>query len=161
MGAARRPGDRRPSRRGGAPVRRQGARGLPRALGDLRGLRGDRGGPGAGRLSRCPATTQGGHVNRADRVSERLGADQLDLLLVTNLVNVRYLTGFTGSNGLAIVGSDTRRFLTDFRYVEQAKRQVADFDREQAPQDFLTALGEGWPDGDLRVGFEADHVTEI
>jgi Xaa-Pro aminopeptidase len=92
-------------------------------------------------------------------VSERLGAEQVDLLLVTNLVNVRYLTGFTGSNGLAIVGHDARRFLTDFRYVEQAREQVGDFDREQAPQDFLTALGDGWPEGDLRVGFEEDHVT--
>jgi Xaa-Pro aminopeptidase len=72
---------------------------------------------------------------------------------------VRYLTGFTGSNGLAIVGPGTRRFLTDFRYVEQARAQVPDFDREQAPQDFLTALGDGWPEGKLRVGFEADHVT--
>jgi Xaa-Pro aminopeptidase len=98
-------------------------------------------------------------VNRADRVSERLGAEQLDLLLVTNLVNVRYLTGFTGSNGLAIVGGDVRRFLTDFRYVEMAKAQVPDFDREQAPQDFLTALGDGWPEGELRVGFEEEHVT--
>jgi Xaa-Pro aminopeptidase len=98
-------------------------------------------------------------VNRADRVSERLGAEQVDLLLVTNLVNVRYLTGFTGSNGLAIVGHDARRFLTDFRYVEQAAEQVRDFDREQAPQDFLTALGDGWPAGELRVGFEEDHVT--
>jgi Xaa-Pro aminopeptidase len=92
-------------------------------------------------------------------VSERLSGEQLDLLLVTNLVNVRYLTGFTGSNGLAIVGPGTRRFLTDFRYVEQARAQVPDFDREQAPQDFLTALGDGWPEGELRVGFEADHVT--
>ncbi|MEA2279420.1 MAG: Xaa-Pro aminopeptidase [Solirubrobacteraceae bacterium] len=98
-------------------------------------------------------------MNRADRVSERLGAEQVDLLLVTNLVNVRYLTGFTGSNGLAIVGPDVRRFLTDFRYVEQASAQVSDFDREQAPQDFLTALSDGWPEGELRAGFEEDHVT--
>ena len=92
-------------------------------------------------------------MSRADRVSDRLDAEQLDLLLVTNLVNVRYLTGFTGSNGLAIVGGDVRRFLTDFRYVEMARAQVPDFDRAQAPHDFLTALGEGWPEGELRVGF--------
>jgi Xaa-Pro aminopeptidase len=98
-------------------------------------------------------------VSRADRVSERLPGAGVDLLLVTDLVNVRYLTGFTGSNGMAVVGSDVRRFLTDFRYVEQAKAQVAGFDREQAPQDFLTALGDGWPAGPLRVGFEEDHVT--
>jgi len=98
-------------------------------------------------------------VTRADRVAERLADAELDLLLVTHLTNVRYLTGFTGSNGMAVVGRDVRRFLTDFRYVEQAKAQVGDFDREQAPQDFLTALGDGWPEGQLRVGFEEEHVT--
>ena len=98
-------------------------------------------------------------MSRADRVAELLAERELDLLLVTDLVNVRYLTGFTGSNGMAIVGRDVRRFITDFRYVEQAAIQVQGFDREQAPQDFIGALGEGWPAGELRVGFEDDDVS--
>jgi Xaa-Pro aminopeptidase len=98
-------------------------------------------------------------VSRADRVADALADREIDLLLVTNLVNVRYLTGFTGSNGLAIVGRDVRRFITDFRYVEQAAAQVDGFDREQGPQDFVTALGDGWPEGELRLGFEDDHVS--
>jgi Xaa-Pro aminopeptidase len=98
-------------------------------------------------------------VSRADRVADLLGERGLDLLLVTNLVNVRYLTGFTGSNGMAVVGRDVRRFVTDFRYVEQAAAQVPDFDRERGPQDFITALGDGWPEGALRLGFEDDHVS--
>jgi Xaa-Pro aminopeptidase len=87
------------------------------------------------------------------------GLEDVDLLLVTNLVNVRYLTEFTGSNGMAVVGRDVRRFITDFRYVEQAADQVQGFDREQGPQDFVTALADGWPEGELRLGFEDDHVT--
>ena len=59
-------------------------------------------------------------MSRADRVAARLAERELDLLLVTDLVNLRYLTGFTGTNGIAVVGPDTRRFLTDFRYVERA-----------------------------------------
>jgi Xaa-Pro aminopeptidase len=98
-------------------------------------------------------------VSRADRVADALAERELDLLLVTNLVNVRYLTGFTGSNGMAIVGPDVRRFVTDFRYVEQAAQEVEGFDREQGPQDFVTALGEGWPEGELRLGFEDQHVS--
>jgi Xaa-Pro aminopeptidase len=98
-------------------------------------------------------------VSRADRAADVLGERGLDLLLVTNLVNVRYLTGFTGSNGMAVVGRDVRRFVTDFRYVEQAAEQVPDFDRELGPQDFVTALGAGWPEGELRLGFEDDHVS--
>ena len=98
-------------------------------------------------------------MSRADRVTARLGEQGIDLLLVTNLVNVRYLTGFTGTNGLAIVGPDTRRFVTDFRYVERARAEVTGFDRERAPQDFAEALGDGWPEGELRLGFEDQHVS--
>ena len=77
-------------------------------------------------------------MSRADRVAARARA-RARPLLVTDLVNLRYVTGFTGSNGMAVVGRDVRRFVTDFRYVEQAAEQVVDFDREQAPQDVRTA----------------------
>ena len=98
-------------------------------------------------------------MSRADRVSERLRGRELDLLLVTDLVNVRYLTGFTGTNGLAVVGADTRRFLTDSRYVERAKAEVSGFDLQPAPQELRTALAEGWPPGELRLGFEDQQVS--
>jgi Xaa-Pro aminopeptidase len=52
-----------------------------------------------------------------------------------------------------------RRFVTDFRYVEQASQQVEGFDIEQGPQDFVTALADGWPEGSLRLGFEDHNVT--
>jgi Xaa-Pro aminopeptidase len=98
-------------------------------------------------------------LSRADRLAEVVAERELDALLVTDLVNVRYLTGFTGSNGLAVVGRELRRFVTDFRYVEQAAEQVDGFDREQAPQEFLNALADGWPDGELRLGFDDEDVS--
>jgi Xaa-Pro aminopeptidase len=98
-------------------------------------------------------------VSRADRLVDRLADRELDLLLVTDPTNLRYLTGFTGSNGFAVVGRDVRRFVTDFRYVEQAGEEVAGFDRELGPQDFVGALADGWPAGELRVGFEDQHVS--
>jgi Xaa-Pro aminopeptidase len=98
-------------------------------------------------------------VSRADRVAGRLEAAGADLLLVTSLPNLRYLTGFTGDNGFAVVGRDVRRFVTDFRYVEQARAQVEGFDREQGPREILTALAEGWPGGELRLGFEESDVS--
>jgi Xaa-Pro aminopeptidase len=96
---------------------------------------------------------------RADRVAARLEERELDLLLVTDLVHLRYLTGFTGSNGMAVAGRDVRRFITDFRYVTQAEREVEGFDREQAPQEFIAALSDGWPEGPLRLGFDDQHVS--
>jgi Xaa-Pro aminopeptidase len=98
-------------------------------------------------------------VSRSDRVAARLPEREVDLLLVSDLVNVRYLTGFTGSSAMAVVGADTRRFITDFRYVERAQAEVTGFDRERAPQEFAEALADGWPDGPLRLGFEDQHVS--
>jgi Xaa-Pro aminopeptidase len=60
---------------------------------------------------------------------------------------------------MAVVGRDIRRFITDFRYVEQAAAEVEGFDREQAPQVFDGALSEGWPDGTLRLGFDDQDVS--
>jgi Xaa-Pro aminopeptidase len=98
-------------------------------------------------------------VTRADRVARRVADAGLDALLVTNRVNVRYLTGFTGTNGIAVVGPDARRFLTDSRYVERAKAELDGFDVEPAPQELRLALAEGWPAGELRVGFDDADVS--
>ena len=98
-------------------------------------------------------------MRRADRVAGRLAGRELDFLLVTDLVNVRYLTGFTGTNGLAIVGPETRRFVTDSRYVERAKAETTGFDIEPVERELREALTRGWPDGPLRLGFEDQHVS--
>jgi Xaa-Pro aminopeptidase len=93
---------------------------------------------------------------RTDRLVALLDQRELDCLLVTNLVNVRYLTGFTGTNGACVVSRDERVFLTDFRYVEQASAQVRGYERVQAGREMI---------GDLaarlrgRAGFEDGHVT--
>lgn len=62
---------------------------------------------------------------RAERLLDRLLARGLDALLVTTLVDVRYLTGFTGTAGGALLRADgSGLFLTDFRYQEQSAAQV-------------------------------------
>lgn len=98
-------------------------------------------------------------MSRADRVSARLAERGLDALLVTDAADLRYLTGFTGSNGYAVVGAGLRRFVTDFRYVERARTEVADFDREQGPREILGALADGWPVGSFRLGFDDADVS--
>jgi len=78
---------------------------------------------------------------RADRLSELVAEAELDSLIVGDLVRpgdsgpdaiapIRWLTGFSGSSGLAIVGGGRREFLTDSRYTERATEEVAaEFDR--------------------------------
>jgi Xaa-Pro aminopeptidase len=99
---------------------------------------------------------------RAERLSGLLPGAGVEVLLVTGLVNVRYLTGYTGSNGVALIGRDTRIFITDFRYLVQAAKEVDDtFERltVTAPRDLLDSVQDGLPAGPLRLGFEADHVS--
>jgi len=94
---------------------------------------------------------------RADRVQAALRERDLDALLVTHLVNVRWLTGFTGTNAVAVVGADgARTFLTDFRYVERAGAEVDGFERERGGRDLL---GDAAKELTGRVGFEDTHLS--
>jgi Xaa-Pro aminopeptidase len=98
--------------------------------------------------------------SRPDRLVALLAEAEIDVLLVTDLVNVRYLTGYSGSNGLALVGPGTRAFITDFRYVEQAAEQVdAGFERLRASEDLLAHLADALPPGALRLGFDEAHLS--
>lgn len=98
--------------------------------------------------------------DRADRLLALLAESSVDAMLVTDLVNVRYLAGYTGSNGLALIGPHTRTFITDFRYRERAAEEVdGSFERRQAPQDLLEGIADALPDGDLTLGFEDAHVS--
>ena len=93
---------------------------------------------------------------RSDRLAGLLEERGLDCLLVTDMVNVRYLTGFTGSNGVCVVGRDERLFLTDFRYTEQARSQVHAYERVEAGPDMLGDLAQRLRG---RSGFDDRHVT--
>jgi Xaa-Pro aminopeptidase len=93
---------------------------------------------------------------RADRLVALLEERELDSLLVTDLVNVRYLTGFTGTNGACVVTPEERLFLTDFRYVAQAEEQVRHFERLPAGRELAGDLA-----GQLRgrAGFDDANVS--
>jgi Xaa-Pro aminopeptidase len=99
-------------------------------------------------------------TQRADRLLERLPELGAEAMLVTNLVNVRYLTGYTGSNGMALIGPSTRTFITDFRYVEQAADEVdPSFGRVLAQLDLAESLPDALAPGNVTLGFEEGHVT--
>lgn len=62
--------------------------------------------------------------DRVRKLRERITAEGLDALLVTQLVNIRYLTGFTGSAALLLVKPDDLLFVSDGRYGQQAAEQL-------------------------------------
>jgi Xaa-Pro dipeptidase len=99
------------------------------------------------------------HETRRGRLRELLEAAEVDALLVTNLINVRYLCGFTGSNAALLVTADDAVLATDGRYITQSAAQSPDVERLIA-KGVGTALAERAAQrGVPRVGFEAHEVT--
>lgn len=63
-------------------------------------------------------------LDRLARLQQQIESDQY--FYVTNLINVRYLTGFTGSNAALLVGKSSAKLATDARYEIQASEQVSE-----------------------------------
>jgi Xaa-Pro aminopeptidase len=83
-------------------------------------------------------------AERVGRLAAELREQKLDALLVWSAVNIRYLSGFTGSNALVLILASERagahRFLTDFRYETQSAEQVPErFAREIVSGELLDA----------------------
>jgi Xaa-Pro aminopeptidase len=98
---------------------------------------------------------------RADRLADALAEREADLLLVTELVNVRWLTGFTGSNAAVVLGRDgSRRFVTDFRYLTQSAQQLDPLWEREIAVDLLAGVVKGLPgSGDVRLAFDDAHMS--
>ena len=99
------------------------------------------------------------YLSRRARVLEHAQRQEAHALLVTDLVNVRYLSGFTGSNAALAVAPDQSFLITDGRYRDQAQMECPDvtivIDRALAKVgcDQMLALGVHY------VAVEADHMS--
>ena len=97
---------------------------------------------------------------RRSRLTRRLPDLDAEAFLVTRLPNVRYLTGFTGSNGQVVLMAGDAVFLTDGRYTEQSRREVPDLKRATYSAEFAGAFAEGGGTGGGREGRGADRDGE-
>lgn len=108
-----------------------------------------------------PASDAGPWRSRLASVREAIGGRDLDALLVSSLPNIRYLTGFTGSNALAVVTARDCVLLTDFRYATQVRDEVhAAVTVQVEPASLWVGLWNviaRWP-GIERIGFESAHL---
>jgi Xaa-Pro aminopeptidase len=93
---------------------------------------------------------------RGDRLAELVAERELDCFLVTDLVNVTYLTGFGGTNGACVCGAEQRVFLTDFRYTERAEAEVEGWNVVTVTDDWLGGIAERLSG---RTGFEDHHMA--
>lgn len=67
--------------------------------------------------------------SRQDKLQSILAKQGFDGMLVTRLSNVRYLCGFTGSAGSCLITPKNKYFISDGRYIEQAKTEVIGLER--------------------------------
>jgi len=107
-------------------------------------------------------------ADRLGRMVHQLRERELDWLLVGSLINVRYLTGFSGSHALVLIGEAAgegtparqHRFLTDFRYDSQSAEQVGEaFQREIVAGELFEAAARSLPQTGGRLGFDDAGVT--
>lgn len=100
------------------------------------------------------------YASRQKEFQRTLEAERLDSFLVTHPPNLRYLCGFTGSNGLLLFHQGRRTFFTDGRYTQQAGEEVCGARVVIAKGPLLTAAAKIMEAvRSAKVGFEADHAT--
>lgn len=99
-------------------------------------------------------------IVRVNKLRQEMKKNDISAFLVTSPYNLRYLTNFTGSTGLAVITMDKAFFITDFRYTEQAAQQVAGFEiiKNTGPIfDELTKLEAS--EKLANIAFEENHVS--
>ncbi|GAB3791409.1 M24 family metallopeptidase [Virgibacillus kimchii] len=95
-----------------------------------------------------------------DKVREALDQHGVDGILITSSINRRYVTGFSGTAGAALITEGDARFITDFRYTEQAAEQVKDFQIVEHKQLLEQEIKDQLKEMNVkRLGFEKDHVS--
>lgn len=102
-------------------------------------------------------------MKRVEQLTERLKTENLDGILLIKDSNIRYISGFTGSDSYLIVGVRGNAFITDSRYTEQAEAECAGFEivrwRSPAPglQETIQSVCNRLEI--KRLGFEKERVT--
>lgn len=105
-------------------------------------------------------------AGRIDKVRERMLEDELDALVVSSATNIRYLTGFSGSNGRVVVTHNNAVLITDRRYDARAADEL----HAARPQtgvgvEIAISPGAGLDaieralDGSSSIGMEAEHLS--
>ncbi len=97
---------------------------------------------------------------KLENIRKRFKELSIEGLLITSSYNRRYMTGFTGTAGVAIISEEKAVFITDFRYTEQAAKEIEGFEIVQHTGPIIDEVAKQIEKlGIKRLGFEQDHVT--
>ncbi|MFA7060176.1 MAG: Xaa-Pro peptidase family protein [Pedobacter sp.] len=97
--------------------------------------------------------------NRRDKLERFFNSYALDAILFTSLLNIRYLCGFSGSEGALLLTREAGWFMCDSRYTTQASVEVGAVDIRQFTVKLDAVAGLIAEMNFSRVGFEASHTT--
>lgn len=99
-------------------------------------------------------------MTRVNKLREIMKQNNLSGFLITSSYNLRYLTKFTGTSGLAIITPQQAFFVTDFRYMEQATEQVQGFKIIQAKKSLFEEIDTIVQREKIQnLAFEEDYVS--
>ena len=97
---------------------------------------------------------------RIDKVRQEISLKNLDGIYVSNITNVRYLTGFSGSAGSLLILENDSHFFTDGRYTEQVKEQVKNSTIHIVGGTHIEGIDKNnLLKSGMKIGFESDHTT--
>ncbi len=97
---------------------------------------------------------------KLQKLRQALQQADLPALLVTSAYSRRYLTGFTGTAGVAVITADEAFFITDFRYTEQANDQIEGYEIIEQKTTLIEAVAQLVEGKQLtKLGFEQDAMT--
>jgi Xaa-Pro aminopeptidase/Xaa-Pro dipeptidase len=98
-------------------------------------------------------------LDRISRLRQKFSTYKIDSLIFFNMSNIRYLSGFTGSEGVLLINSDKTYLLVDGRYTTQACREVTDIQIIKYV-DKIEGIIQAIKKLKLKhIGFEADSIT--
>jgi len=97
--------------------------------------------------------------NRRSRLTPFFEDNALDVLLFTNLTNIRYLCGFSGSDGALLLTRDQAWFLCDSRYTTQAAAEVSSAEIREFSGKYEAICSLISEQKFLRIGFESSHTV--
>ncbi|MBU7593470.1 M24 family metallopeptidase [Metabacillus halosaccharovorans] len=97
---------------------------------------------------------------KLENIRKRFKELSIEGLVITSSYNRRYMTGFTGTAGVAVISEEKAVFITDFRYTEQAAKEIEGFEIVQHTGPIVEEVATQVDKlGIKRLGFEQDHVT--
>ncbi len=98
--------------------------------------------------------------NRLNKLRQKLAEREVDVFFISQPENRYYLSGFDGSDGFLLITPQNTILATDFRFIEQAKRQAPDYEIFQITNNISDWFPRLVAEVNLkRLGFEAGHIT--